>query len=501
MPEYEDLFKGLSVKDSPDSIGIKMVSGINSNLLSTETFQFNPQSFQQQYESSKQIVLGSISKFRVAHLDSSTRLNLALSCASFNPNSDSPQNLLQNLYLDKDIERLLQQAFLESFEHEIKLDYSELQSFCLRVAKELPQIPKDPQEAYPITKNLSKIDEQGDGYRSFVGIVLGLLLSKDRIILLDEPEAFLHPAQARYLGKWIVDNSDKFDGQLIISTHNSNLLSGILSKGNAIDIYRLNRKENKTTYNLISAETNTKLSKSPILSSQRVLESIFHKGVVICEADADRALYQGVASVELNNQEILFIHAHNKQTIKDIATVLKDSKIPTCAIADIDILNSKEDLKKLLDSLSDSDSTELLKHQIKIIKTMADAPESEIFERLKKSVSEFQKQLGEDKHTLSGAKSALKRIEHETTKWAVIKDKGISEFPKEVSSIAHSIVNNAKKQGLFIVPVGELEGWIDFGTKQKNKWIIPALEVVYAKKTPKELIQFVKEGIDYINNQ
>jgi predicted ATP-dependent endonuclease of OLD family len=225
----------------------------------------------------------------VAHLDSSTRLNLALSCASFNPNTSPPQKLLQSLYLDKDIEGLLQQAFLESFEYEIKLDYSELQNFCLRIAKKLPEIPKDPQDAYIITKNLSKIDEQGDGYRSFVGIVLGLLLSKDRIILLDEPEAFLHPAQARYLGKWIVDNSDKFDGQLIVSTHNSNLLAGILSKGKAVDIYRLNRRENITTYNIISADTNSKLSKSPILSSQRVLESIFHKGVIICEADADRA--------------------------------------------------------------------------------------------------------------------------------------------------------------------------------------------------------------------
>ncbi len=31
------------------------------------------------------------------------------------------------------------------------------------------------------------------------------------------------------------------------------------------------------------------LVKNPLLSSQRILASIFHRGVVVCEADADQA--------------------------------------------------------------------------------------------------------------------------------------------------------------------------------------------------------------------
>lgn len=81
---------------------------------------------------------------------------------------------------------------------EITLDYSSMLKLCFRVAKIMPDIPEDPRKAYPITNKLGKIEEQGDGFRSLVGIILGLLFSKGRIVLLDEPEAFLHPAQARF---------------------------------------------------------------------------------------------------------------------------------------------------------------------------------------------------------------------------------------------------------------------------------------------------------------
>ena len=134
------------------------------------------------------------------------------------------------------------------------------------------------------------LDTQGDGFRSFVGVVLSLLMSKGRIVLLDEPEAFLHPAQARQLGHWIAEHSKHSAEQVIVATHNSSFLSGILASDQAVNIFRLNRKGDRTTYTLIPSKATADLAKSPILSSQRVLESVFYKGVVVCEADAVLAL-------------------------------------------------------------------------------------------------------------------------------------------------------------------------------------------------------------------
>ena len=188
----EDFYSGLEIKDSIHNIGYKTVFGIKSDLLSKDSMELHIPSLESDFRINKSYdyILGNITKYRVANLDSSTRLNLVLSTPSFNPNLDMPSNLIQSLFLDENNELLLIKAFKSAFNMDIKLDYSELISLCLRVGKELPKIPEDPQQACKITQFLQKIDTQGDGFKSFVGIILGLLFSKDRIILLDEPEAF-----------------------------------------------------------------------------------------------------------------------------------------------------------------------------------------------------------------------------------------------------------------------------------------------------------------------
>lgn len=364
----EEIIAGLELKNSLSNTN-KIISGIKNNLLEQDTFEFGATWLNDNFNQNKtyDFTLGNISKFKVAHLDSSTRLNLVKTVNGFNPHEQGPTNILQSLLVQKESESFLQKAFTDAFKMEIKLDWSTFVKLSLLIAKKLPTIPDDPQKAFPITKDIKKIDTEGDGFRSFIGIILSILLSKDRIILLDEPEPFLHPAQARFLGKWIADNSDKLNGQLIIATHSSNFLNGILSSEKPVDVYRLNREDDKTLYNLIPPTATKKLTTSSLLSSQRVLEAIFHKGVVVCEADADRAIYQGVSVVEFNNQEILFIHSHNKQTLKHVAQLLIDAKIPVSVIADIDLFNDESDYKKLIETLTGNTvSTSLLEERTKI---------------------------------------------------------------------------------------------------------------------------------------
>ena len=96
------------------------------------------------------------------------------------------------------------------------------------------------------------------------------------------------------LGRWVAEFSKDTDSQIFIATHNANFLSGILSSDTRVSIYRLNRTGDNTVFNLIESEATLQLAKSPLLSSQPVLESVFYKGVVVCEADSDRCLYQAV---------------------------------------------------------------------------------------------------------------------------------------------------------------------------------------------------------------
>ncbi|MGI8638287.1 MAG: AAA family ATPase, partial [Segetibacter sp.] len=90
-------------------------------------------------------------------------------------------------------------------------------------------------------KNLPLLQSQGDGMRSFASITLELISSSNSILFIDEPEAFLHPPQARLLGKLIGKLFDQ--RQIFISTHSSDFIKGILeSNSETVKIIRINRE-------------------------------------------------------------------------------------------------------------------------------------------------------------------------------------------------------------------------------------------------------------------
>lgn len=498
---FDNLFDGLDLRTDPQNIGYHIIDSVTSDFEQNSMIRLQIGPHRQQFESDQNLdytYLG-MSKFRVFYMDSESRLRIASKTSNYIPDESSPKNLIQALYgsLGKFDEKL-KSAFLSTFGMDIRLDYSSGLELRLAVAKEFVHIPDDPRAAYPIMKKYPSIESQGDGYRSFAAVVLSLLLSKDKILLLDEPEAFLHPEQARRLGKWISDHTHDFPCQIIVATHNSNFLSGLLSGSQPADIYRLNRRNDKTIFNKITAEATKALSKSPILSSQRVLEGIFSKGVVVCEADSDRVIYNAVAVHEHQNQEILFIHAHNKQTIKDVVKLLKNASIPTAAIIDIDILNSRSDLSAVMASFGPSPgNAEALDLRETFASRIDGVSEEEVLAGLKSDLVEFFEQLERKEHTLSGARGALNRIRSESSKWADLKKNGVESLTDELKEIFEGISTHCKNIGLFIVPAGELEGWIKLRVK-KNRWVLPALEKIHANQCPDHLKTFIGEVTDSI---
>ena len=437
------------------------------------------------------------SKFRVFYMDSESRLKIASKSPNYIPVENSPANLLQALYGSLgEFDQKLKDAFQKTFGMDIRLDYSSGLELRLAVSKEFEVIPQDPRTAYPVMKKYPSIELQGDGFRSFVAVILSLLLSKNKVVLLDEPEAFLHPEQARRLGQWISDHTEAFPCQVVVATHNANFLSGLLSGSQPADIYRLNRNDDITSFTKITADATQALSKSPILSSQRVLEGIFARGVVVCEADSDRIIYNSVAIHEHSNQEILFIHAHNKQTVKSVVTLLNNASIPTVAIVDIDIMNSEAELSQTLQAFnSTEDMTEILALRTVVAGHIEELSEDEVLDKIKFKVEEFLTQIRGNEHNLSGAKGALNRIRSEATKWSQLKKGGLDYLDSPFKEQAEKIVADSSKHGLYIVSVGEVEGWMDLGVR-KNRWVIPALEEIHSGRCPDALKEFIGRVIN-----
>jgi hypothetical protein len=433
-------------------------------------------------------------------VDAASRLVVTEDGPSHNPHTASPANLLQGLFSRPDKEASLREVFRRTFDIDIKLDISGMQALTLRVAREFEAIPDDPRQAYPIMERYRKLSQQGDGFKSFAGVVISLLLSDGRVVLLDEPDAFLHPAQARGLGKWIANQAQHQPGQVFVATHNANFLAGVLSADVPVDIYRLNRAGDTTRFHHVPAEVTRQLALSPLLSSQRVLEAVFYRGVVVCEADADRAVYQLVAARELGNQDTFFVHAHNKQVIKDIVTVLRQAAIRCCVITDIDLLNSEKDLKALVQALApDIDNASILERRKAIAIQVLGRDEAEILKHLIQEVDQFLGQLREGKHVLSGARGALNRLRREAGDWSTLKVGGIKAYTGSLEADVESLLADLRKHGLFLVPVGELEGWLDLGVRDKSKWIVRALPAISEGRSPQDLKDFVGDAIRYLD--
>jgi ABC-type branched-subunit amino acid transport system ATPase component len=502
---FAELVAGLQIVPDPQNVQQHHIRGITANLKSGEALAINREHLETQFNNSPNLdfTLGNISKFRVSYLDAESRLQVAKSGAAFDVHTQPPQSLLQALYGSQgDEEEKLCAVFRDTFGIDICLDYSGLTTMKLRVAREFGDIPEDPRKASPILANHALLDEQGDGFRSFVGVVLSLLLSAGRVVLLDEPEAFLHPAQARQLGAWIGQHADNVSGQVIVATHNADFLGGILSTNQKVDIFRLNRTGDATTFTRIPSRVTSQLAKTPILSSQRVQAAIFHKGVVVSEADADRAVYHATAVTGLQRQDILFVNAHNKQTIPTVAGVLKEAGIPVAAIADIDILNSGADLKACLEGLgADPDVEDIESRRQQVASAVNGQTEEHALEALKEDTAEFLRQLENNDHDLPGARGALARIRAGGSKWSALKLRGTSGAPCKVKRTLRTLIDDLESHGLFVVPVGELESWIDLGTRRKNRWIILALDKLYADGPPAPLLQFIARIARHLDEQ
>ncbi len=195
----------------------------------------------------------------------------------------------------------------------------------------------------------SRLDEQGDGLKSYVSTFLSLNNKNTDILLLDEPEAFLHPPLARQLGE-LIGESENDNTQIYVATHSVEVLKGILSKCQDVNIIRITQPEaGINEIHLISNDLLRKVLCTPLLRVSRVMEGLFCEKVVITESEADELVYQELIEKLFPQSGLYFAHGQNKQTLAEIAKLYKDLGINFEMIADFDILRVPSELSPLLE--------------------------------------------------------------------------------------------------------------------------------------------------------
>ena len=292
---------------------------------------------------------------------------------------------------------------------------------------------------------------------------------------------------ARLLGRMLVKNKPN-DRQLFISTHSEDFLKGLLdADSNNVKIVRINREGNNNHINILSNDGIRRLWNDSILRYSNILSGLFHSKVVICESDTDCRFYQAILDAlyegkDVVSPDILFTHSNGKERLKVVVSALEALKLKVIAITDIDVLDY-ESIKSKWKSIY-----EYVKQQRAQLDT--DAVKKDIKEILDGIITP---QL--TKEDIDKIKRSLKA----STAWAKVKEVGKDFFSGESYVDMMDILNEGKKKGLFIVPVGELESFYKPGaTKHGTAWINIVMSLDLAKDGELEVArQFVREIADY----
>lgn len=436
--------------------------------------------------------IASTSSFIGARLTTHLKTESRLSILNSGPNlqNEDAMTLLQQLYLrGPEMELEVRRIIKDVFDVEIVLDYTIPSQLCLRVANVLGEIPADPRSARPILEQFEKLDVQGDGLRSFVGVVAALLVMKRPVCMIDEPEAFLHPPQAYALGRFLANMSGP-NQQIIIATHSSDILRGILSVKGDVSVLRIDRLGDTNRFRQLARERLSEITKDPLLASHRVMDGLFSSAAIVVEADADARFYELIFNKVRVNSDIHFVSADNKQTVPRIATLYRELGVRTVGIVDIDVLNNADEFGRQISALNlNHDEVRVLTEAQSVLAKSVSGKSSkeragELLSRLSVVKSEIEGIALDASDSvidkiLKGADSSIKKTIENGRPWSEIKERGADAFSQGGKEAFESVFRICSKAGLFINRYGELESMLtDVGlpyTSDKRSWIQSAI--------------------------
>ena len=389
------------------------------------------------------------------------------------------------LYSDDELELKISAHFRRAFGQDLILDRGAGRTWPLRVGTRLrPDCGDNPFSTTFLSRQRDSalpLSQQGDGMRSFASVVLHVLApASPSILLLDEPEAFLHPPQARLLGE-IIATEKSPRAQLFLATHSPDVLQGLINVApEHLRVLRMQRDGNVNRIRELNKELVKKISYDPIMRYTSVLSGLFHERVIICEADADCMFYSSILDLpEVHGEthpDVLFVHANGKHRMATLAETLVALDVPVDIVADIDILNDEDVLRNVVEALAGDWAVvkpvaKAVKNAIEEHKPWLNAMEvkKEIKEILKgtPSFGEFPKQL----------RSEISKLFKKASPWDAVKEGGETAIPSgEPTKRYRDLQKLCNQMGLWIVPVGELEGFCKSVGGHGPRWVQQVVE-------------------------
>lgn len=360
---------------------------------------------------------------------------------------------------------------------------------------------RDSQSYCEKIEKLPNLEKQGDGVRSFVSIVSRVITENRSIQLIDEPEAFLHPPQAKMVAETVAEES--LGRQTFVATHSSDIVQGLLTNHSSrVSVVRLTRHNEKASASHLSSDSIADLWKDPILRFSKILDGLFHDGVIVTEADADCRFYEALAyaSVPSGQQpDIHYTYSGGKDRIPTVVAALAGLKVPVATVVDFDALNNDQPLRRIVEAHG-AQWTDI-ESDWKAVKLSVEAKSAFVGGREFRAEAEaLIKSVSPDDAVSKTVLSQLKKLAKRASPWENVKSSGIRAVaPGEPTVTAKRLLEKLSSFGIFVAPEGEMEGFCRSIGGHGPRWVEAALRRDLGNDADfSDARKFMKKVIEYL---
>lgn len=429
--------------------------------------------------------LGALTPFFVHYSVALARANMVQPVAQRVNIASPPQHPIHVLQDDAALLQEINQLCQSIFRRPLTLDRLSAHAL-LRVGTPLvkaPPIDAVTGEYREALTKLPSLDVQGDGMRSLLGLVLPILTSSYSVVIVDEPEAFLHPPQAFQLGRTLAALAEARGIQVVLATHDRNLLAGLLAANSPVSVVRLDRTGDKTTAHQLHANEVEALWTDPVMRYSNVLEGLFHRVVVVTEADPDCRFFAAAldaidetSPLPIAPSEVLFVPAGGKDGMAKIVRALRGVQVKVVAVPDLDLLDDSTKTKKLVEAF-DGDWDELRRDYEVAINDLRAMPVEATCGQV---VAQVQSALAgmDDVPWTEETKQILRpALRTRKSELAALKRYGVSAFAGQAAASADRLLGHLDSLGICCVREGELERLAPtLGISKGPAWLGAALK-------------------------
>lgn len=398
---------------------------------------------------------------------------------------EAPSHPIHMLYKDDRLERRMSEYFRQAFGEDLVVFHGGGGKFPLLVGESPILRPYEQRTSFDYVERLLAstvpLQQQGDGMRSFASVILHLLAPiTPSVLLLDEPEAFLHPPQARLLGE-IISTEKSPRAQLFVATHSPDVLNGLINVApDHLRILRMQREGSVNRIKELDKELIREISLDPLMKYSSVMSGVFHERVIICESDADCMFYSSILDLsEVHGErrpDVLFVHASGKDRMAALAKALTALDVPVDVVADIDILNDTAAFRRVVESIG-GDVTTVLSLAEAVRKAIEQQGPQLTVAQIKDDIKEKLNREPSDSESSKPIRKGINAIFRKASPWDAVKQAGEAALPAgQATKQFQELHDLCKGMGLWIVPVGELEGFLRSVGGHGPRWVQQVIE-------------------------